>query len=199
MDRRTIYVRDKTPSLGDSSSNSPDNASLSSSSKMPPNHSRGVPRSLWDATGHGFIEEFGEYVSRFIASPDNTGTLPPPSPPSGRGDVLRIRSAEYRALFGLSSHSFYSLPRLSAGLARPTPEGEVLRLTLERLSFIGSGSECVVLRGRVQPRVVSALDVRGVCASLRGKTGGGEKFSPFKERILSGNIGSEYFPMKRSG
>ena len=67
-------MRDKTPSLGDSSSNSPDNASLSSSSKMPPNHSRGVPRSLWDATGHGFIEEFGEYASRFIASPDNTGT-----------------------------------------------------------------------------------------------------------------------------
>ncbi len=70
-------MRDKTPSLGDSSSNSPDNASLSSSSKMPPNHSRGVPRSLWDATGYGFIEEFGEYASRFIASPDNTGTGAP--------------------------------------------------------------------------------------------------------------------------
>lgn len=43
---------------------------------------------LRDATGYGFFEVFGEYASRFIASPAY-GYAPTPSPPSGRGDVLR--------------------------------------------------------------------------------------------------------------
>ena len=161
MDRRTIYVRDKTPSLGDSSSNSPDNASLSSSSKMPPNHSRGVPRSLWDATGYGFIEEFGEYVSRFIASPAY-GYAPTPSPPSGRGDVLRYgarSTAHFSDCRGILS---CPLPRLTAGLAPSRPRGRKFCGSLSNdFHSLGAGASASVC--------ASAL----VCASFLSSVLGG--------------------------
>ena len=77
---------------------------------------------LRDATGHGFIEEFDEYVSRSTLSPDNTGTFPPPSPPSGRGDVLRIRSPEStRDTFRIVESFFLLAPRAyGAGSLAPT-------------------------------------------------------------------------------
>ena len=76
---------------------------------------------LRDATGYGFIEEFGEYASRSTLSPDNTETLPPPSPPSGRGDVLRIRSPESTRDTFRTVESFFLLAPRAYGASSLAP------------------------------------------------------------------------------
>lgn len=79
---------------------------------------------LRDATGYGFIEEFDEYASRSTLSPDDTGTLPPPSPPSGRGDVLRIRSPEStRDTFRIVESFFLLAPPPLGGVRSPQLRG----------------------------------------------------------------------------
>ena len=79
---------------------------------------------LRDATGYGFIEEFDEYASRSTLSPDNTETFPPPSPPSGRGDVLRIRSPEStRDTFRTVELFFLLAPPPLGGARSPHPRG----------------------------------------------------------------------------
>lgn len=104
---------------------------------------------LRDATGHGFIEEFDEYVSRFIASPDNTGTLPPPSPPSGRGDVLRIRSPEStRDAFRIVESFFLLAPRAYGAGSLATTQREKFRDSLSRdIHSLGAGTGASFFEG----------------------------------------------------